>query len=99
MAACSRLCKLQHGADTAVRLYKEACEVEVLATSDCHSLLIEVCSDAGRWLQIVADAAVNKDHQGAPASVCSHRRLAYWMSVVVPQHVAFLRPSLCFSGT
>lgn len=75
-----KVCELRHDVDTAFRLYEEAFEVGVLATDECHNMLIDVCSDAGRWahqactmvaLAHCAHAGVKKEHQpdGAPACV------------------------------
>lgn len=44
-----KVCDLRHDVDTAFKLYEEAFEVGVLATDECHNMLIDVCSDAGRW--------------------------------------------------
>lgn len=44
-----KVCGLRGDVTTAFKLYKEAFEVGVLATDECHNMLIDVCSDAGRW--------------------------------------------------
>lgn len=44
-----KVCGLRQDVTTAFKLYEEAFEVGVLATDECHNMLIDVCSDAGRW--------------------------------------------------
>ena len=44
-----KVCELREDVDTAFKLYEEAFEEGVLATDECHNMLIDVCSDAGRW--------------------------------------------------
>ena len=42
------VCQRQGNVDKAFQLYEEAIDTGVLATDECHNILIGVCSDAGR---------------------------------------------------
>ena len=43
-----KVCGLRSNVDLAFKLYEEAFDMGVLATDECHNMLIDVCSDAGR---------------------------------------------------
>lgn len=43
-----KVCELRRDVDMAFKLYEEAFDKGVLATDECHNMLIDVCSDAGR---------------------------------------------------
>jgi pentatricopeptide repeat protein len=42
------VCARQGDVDKAFLLYEEAYDTGVLATDECHNILIGICSDAGR---------------------------------------------------
>ncbi len=42
------VCARQGNVDRAFLLYEEAYDTGVLATDECHNILIGICSDAGR---------------------------------------------------
>ena len=81
-----KVCGLQHDVDTAFKLYEEAFEVGVLATDECHNMLIDVCSDAGRWgnsSHSVISAICKDDICQATAKGCSSSLLQYGTPVCV----------------
>ena len=74
-----KVCELRNDVETAFKLYEEAFEVGVLATDECHNMLIDVCSDAGRWAAsthrvlsaICVDDVAKQQPKDAPACMPS----------------------------
>lgn len=75
-----KVCGLRKDVATAFKLYEEAFEVGVLATDECHNMLIDVCSDAGRWLLSLSPSGMHCSAQPSKRNMSSMSACAYQCS-------------------